>query len=95
VSESKHTYVTTLRFDSSKTSSTVQTIVSRNVIANNTSLPANKCLFCSLILYVCMYVCMYVKFIYIAHLSCKHATNDAEVQSSVFGTTNFIGKKRY
>jgi hypothetical protein len=40
-------------------------------------------------------VCMYVKFIYIAHLSCKHATNDAEVQSSVFGTTNFIGKMRY
>jgi hypothetical protein len=25
---------------------------------------------------------MYVKFIYIAHLSCKHATNDAEVPVS-------------
>jgi hypothetical protein len=42
-----------------------------------------------------MYVCMYVKFIYIAHLSCKHATNDAEVQSSVGGTKNFIGRMRY
>ena len=40
-------------------------------------------------------VCMYVKFIYIAHLSCKHATNDAEVQSSVIGTKNLIGKMRY
>jgi hypothetical protein len=42
-----------------------------------------------------LYVCMYVKFIYIAHLSCKHATNDAEVQSSVGGTKNFIGRMRY
>jgi hypothetical protein len=38
---------------------------------------------------------MYVKFIYIAHLSCKHVTNDAEVQSSVIGTKNLIGKMRY
>jgi hypothetical protein len=38
---------------------------------------------------------MHVKFIYIAHLSCKHATNDVEVQSSVIGTKNFIGKMRY
>ena len=38
---------------------------------------------------------MYVKFIYIAHLPWKHATNDAEVQSSVGGTKNFIGRMRY
>jgi ABC-type enterochelin transport system ATPase subunit len=33
--------------------------------------------------FVCMFVCMYVKFIYIAHLSCKHATNDADKIASV------------